>query len=120
MIQVSALSNPQLDAAYAASFDNGDMAAASMYGDEIVRRHFGSIGDFFTFDFFARNFPLYNVRVNTASVLSTASVATSQTAQKVADAGGAVVDTVKSAAFIGGAAVFLLVGFGVYVYFGRK
>ncbi len=120
MPDFSALSNAQLDDAYASYFDAGDMPSANILGDEIVRRHFRSIGDFFTFDFFARYFPKYNVRVSLGSVASTAGAVVGTVAQGVADAPGKVLDAgVNAVKGVSSAllplAVVVVIGAAVYL-----
>lgn len=107
------LTDAELDAAFAASFDVGDYAAADVYG-AYIRERLASFGGAITGLFGGESFPLYGARLNYSQV-DAARSSVSDSAGNVASTLG---DTFKFG--LGGLAVFALVGIAVYAYFGRK
>lgn len=113
MNALSDLTDTQLDAAFAASFDVQDFAAADFYGAEI-RTRLVSVSGFLTGVFGYDLFPLYEARTG----FSQSEAAQSSLAQSAGDTASAIGDKLKLG--LGGLAVFAIVAVGVYAYFGRK
>lgn len=113
MASVADLSDPAIDAAFAASFDVQDHAAALVYGDEI-RARLLSVWSFVSGVTGAQRFPLYEARLG----FSQSDAAQSSLADSAANVAETISDNLKLG--LGGIAVFALVGIAVYAYFGRK
>jgi hypothetical protein len=107
------LTDPQLDAAFAASFDVQDHIAAQYYGDE-VRNRLVSVWSFIQGVAGGNRFPLYEARLG----FSQSDAAQSSLVDSASNVAENIADNLKIG--LGGLAIFALVAVGVYAYFGRK
>ena len=107
------LTDPQLDTAFAACWDNRDYVAAQFYATEIVERLISPLSFLGGLMGYER-FPLYDARAKFDQVIAARDSVTNSAENLAADAADLMTFGVK------GAIIFVLVAVAVYAYVARK